>query len=146
MTPNLRLACALSAAFLTLGSAPAGAAPDASALYGEHCAACHGPNMEGGQGASFIDGIWNYGSAPGQHRRNIAFGIIGTQMVAYDQVLTDPEIDAVHINTQDLFDAALTLNPEKDAIHVKAIKGTLKDEDEPALILDPATMLIRTQK
>ena len=69
--------------------------PDGKAIYTLHCAACHGPNMEGGQGASFIDGIWNYGSGLSQHRRNIAFGIIGTQMVAYDQVLTDPEIDAV---------------------------------------------------
>ncbi len=47
---------------------------------------------------------------------------------------------------QDLFDAALTINPEKDAIHIRAIKGTLKNEAEPALILDPATMLIRRQK
>ncbi|MEJ2157372.1 MAG: AAA family ATPase [Desulfobacteraceae bacterium] len=46
---------------------------------------------------------------------------------------------------QDLFDTALTINPEKDAIHVRAIKGTLKDEAEPALILDPATLLIRRQ-
>jgi hypothetical protein len=46
---------------------------------------------------------------------------------------------------QDLFDAALTINPEQDAIHIRAIKGTLKDEAEPALILDPATMLIQRQ-
>ncbi len=47
---------------------------------------------------------------------------------------------------QELFDATLSLNPDKDAIHIKAIKGTLKDETEPALILDPGTMLIRRQK
>ncbi|MCZ6671953.1 MAG: PQQ-dependent sugar dehydrogenase [Verrucomicrobia bacterium] len=64
-------------------------------VYNLYCMQCHGPNMEGGQAASFIDGVWNYGSGIGQHRRNIAFGIIGTQMVAWDKVLTDPEIDAV---------------------------------------------------
>ncbi len=47
---------------------------------------------------------------------------------------------------QDLFDAALALEPEKDAIHIRAIKGTLKDESEPALVLDPETMLIRSRK
>ena len=51
--------------------------------------------MEGGQAGGFLDGVWNYGSGEGQHRRNIAFGIIGTQMVAWDNQLTDPEIDAV---------------------------------------------------
>jgi len=47
---------------------------------------------------------------------------------------------------QDLFDVALALNPEKDAIHIRAVKGTLKDEAKPALILDPATMLIQQKK
>jgi len=64
-------------------------------VYTTHCAVCHGPNLEGGQAASFIDGVWNYGSGDGQHRRNIAFGIIGTPMVPWNTVLTDPEIDAV---------------------------------------------------
>jgi hypothetical protein len=40
----------------------------------------------------------------------------------------------------------LAIKPEKDAIHIKAIKGTLKDEAKPALILDPATMLIQQKK
>ena len=64
-------------------------------IYTTYCAVCHGVNLEGGQFGGFLDGVWNYGSAPGQHRRNIAFGIIGTQMGAWDKVLTDPEIDAV---------------------------------------------------
>lgn len=69
--------------------------PDGKSVYAQHCAACHGANMEGGQAAGFIDGIWNYGSVAGQHRRNIAFGIIGTQMAAWNKILSDPEIDAV---------------------------------------------------
>lgn len=46
---------------------------------------------------------------------------------------------------QDLFDAAIALNPEKDTIHIKAIKRSTPVKDEPALVLDPATMLIRRQ-
>ena len=46
----------------------------------------------------------------------------------------------------DLFEAAIALNPETDAIHIEAIKGSLKAQTEPALVLDPATLLIRRQK
>lgn len=44
---------------------------------------------------------------------------------------------------QDLFSVAIALQPEKDTIHIKAIKGRPQQENEAALILDPATMLIR---
>lgn len=49
-------------------------------------------------------------------------------------------------SVQDLFEAAITLNPETDAIHIEAIKGSLKAQKHPALVLDPATLLIRSQK
>ncbi len=44
---------------------------------------------------------------------------------------------------QDLFDAAILLQPEKDTIHIQAIKGSQSSE-ATSLILDPATMLIRS--
>jgi hypothetical protein len=47
---------------------------------------------------------------------------------------------------EDLFDAALSLNPEKDTIHIEALKRVSEKAAEPALVLDPATMLIRRQK
>jgi hypothetical protein len=46
---------------------------------------------------------------------------------------------------EDLFDAALALNPEKDTIHIEALKQTCAKTSEPALVLDPATMLICKQ-
>jgi glucose/arabinose dehydrogenase len=83
--------------FLSISLIPSLARADRSGVevYQQMCAPCHGLNMEGGQASSFMDGIWNYGSGIGQHRRNIAFGIIGTQMIAWDNFLNDPEIDAV---------------------------------------------------
>jgi len=83
--------------FLALLCLPSYSQADRSGkeVYDQLCAACHGVNMEGGQAGSFIDGVWNYGSGPSYHRRNIAFGIVGTPMVPWSTVLTDPEIVAV---------------------------------------------------
>ncbi len=64
-------------------------------IYATYCAQCHGPNLEGGQVPGFLDGMWNYGSGRGLHRNNIEFGIPGTQMIAWGQVLNGDQIDAV---------------------------------------------------
>ena len=64
-------------------------------IYATYCAQCHGPNLEGGQFPGFLDGMWNYGSYYALHRNNIKFGIVGTQMIAWGEVLSDPQIDAV---------------------------------------------------
>jgi hypothetical protein len=45
---------------------------------------------------------------------------------------------------RDLFDIALTLQPVADTIHIKAIKGAASTEPQLPLVLDPATMLIRS--
>lgn len=64
-------------------------------IYAAYCAQCHGANLEGGQYSGFMDGMWNYGSGPGYHQKNIKFGIIGTQMPAWKDILSDAQIEAV---------------------------------------------------
>lgn len=64
-------------------------------IYATYCAQCHGPNLEGGQASSFMDGMWNYGSTHNLQRNSIRFGIKGTQMIAWGTVLSDPQVDAV---------------------------------------------------
>jgi hypothetical protein len=44
---------------------------------------------------------------------------------------------------QELFDAAIALQPEKETIHIRAIKGG-QSAQEASLTLDPATMLIQS--
>lgn len=44
---------------------------------------------------------------------------------------------------QQLFDIAIALQPEKDAIYINPIKGSAENSDRLPLILDPATMLIQ---
>ncbi len=44
---------------------------------------------------------------------------------------------------QNLFDVAMALQPVENAVHVKALKGCHLNENQPPLVLDPATMLIQ---
>ena len=44
---------------------------------------------------------------------------------------------------QDLFDVAVTLQPEGDTVYIKPLKGVSIAERQASLTLDPATMLIR---
>jgi hypothetical protein len=46
----------------------------------------------------------------------------------------------------DLFTVAIELHPERDEIHVKALKGVEATSDSPELLLDPSTMLIKSQE
>jgi len=43
----------------------------------------------------------------------------------------------------DLFEAAIALMPEGNAIHIMALKGGTRDSNQPSLLLDPASMLIK---
>ncbi len=59
----------------------------------------------------------------------------------------DPDPDGLPVQlspVQDLFDAAISLEPVKETIYIKALKGS--PEPEATLILDPATMLIQQKK
>lgn len=81
-----------------LGIVPIASAQDLAKgadIYATYCAACHGANLEGGQYPGFLDGMWNYGSGPGYHKKNIQLGIIGTPMIAWGEVLSEAQIDAV---------------------------------------------------
>jgi len=57
---------------------------------------------------------------------------------------SDPNgMPAPLLDVVDLFDLVIQLQPEGKEIHVKTLKGTGADSDQPALFLDPATMLLK---
>ncbi len=64
-------------------------------LYMQHCAQCHGAGLDGGNAQSLIDGVWQYGEGRNYIRRNIKFGIPHVGMPAYDETLSDEEINQV---------------------------------------------------
>ena len=51
-------------------------AQDGAQLYGQNCAQCHGANLTGGNAASLVDGIWQFGAEDGYVFRNIKFGVM----------------------------------------------------------------------
>jgi glucose/arabinose dehydrogenase len=70
-------------------------AQDGQALYTQYCASCHGEDLKGGNGPSFLDGEWKHGSGRGQITRNIKFGIAQVGMPAYEKVLSDDQVNNI---------------------------------------------------
>jgi hypothetical protein len=48
-------------------------------------------------------------------------------------------------SVQALFDVAVALQPVENAVHIKPLKGCRLSDNQPPLVLDPATMLIQGQ-
>ena len=67
-------------------------AQDGKQLYVTYCAGCHGAQLEGGLAEALIKTQWTYGRGAGAISRNIEFGIPGTDMIAWGQVLNQEEI------------------------------------------------------
>lgn len=70
-------------------------AQDGAQLYAQNCATCHGIQLGGGNAASLVDGIWQFGSRNGDIFRNIKFGIAHLGMPSYEATLNDNEIRAI---------------------------------------------------
>ena len=70
-------------------------AQDGQALYVQYCASCHGEDLKGGNGPSFLDGEWKHGSGRGQITGNIKFGIAQVGMPAYEKVLSDDQVNSI---------------------------------------------------
>ena len=61
-------------------------------IYLGSCASCHGPELQGGNAQSLIDGVWQFGDGSGYVSRNIKFGIPHLGMPSYEGVLSDQDI------------------------------------------------------
>jgi len=64
-------------------------------LYQEYCASCHGINMQGGNAQSLINGVWQFGAEDGYIFRNIKYGITHLGMPAYENSLSDSDINDI---------------------------------------------------
>ena len=70
-------------------------AQDGAQLYGQNCASCHGANLGGGNAASLVDGVWQFGAEDNYVFRNIKFGIAHLGMPSYEATLSDGDINAI---------------------------------------------------
>ena len=65
------------------------AQPDGAAVYQKNCSPCHGADLNGGNSASLIDGIWQFGAENRYITRNIKFGITHLGMPSFEKTLTE---------------------------------------------------------
>jgi hypothetical protein len=57
---------------------------------------------------------------------------------------TGPDgMQAPLMNVSDLFEVIIQLQPDGSEIHVNAVKGGPEKEDQPQMLLDPSTLLVK---
>lgn len=66
-----------------------------SDLYNQACAQCHGAALQGGLAQSLSDALWQFGSSRSAIFRNIKYGISDFSMPAFEQALSDAQINRV---------------------------------------------------
>jgi cytochrome c553 len=93
MKPN-RWSAKTALVLLAVVASPAMAEPDVAALYGEHCASCHGADRLGGQGPALLPEALGRLMGP-RAAAVIAQGRVATQMPAFGSVLDKAQIDAL---------------------------------------------------
>ena len=64
-------------------------------VYEQNCVACHGPELGGGIGPSFIDDEWIHGETPEDVLRVIREGVLDKGMVAWRGILSPEQINQV---------------------------------------------------
>ncbi|MDA0196647.1 MAG: PQQ-dependent sugar dehydrogenase [Bacteroidetes bacterium] len=91
----IRSQYSLIAAFAIIQSCQAKPPHPGAAVYQTYCTGCHGAQMQGSLAAPLIKTDWIYGRGKGNMMRNVRYGIAGTQMAEWDQVLTREQISDV---------------------------------------------------
>ena len=61
-------------------------------IYKQLCSACHGVNLEGGQGPSLVDGVWKHGASDEEIFRTIEKGNLQLGMTPWEGILTGDQI------------------------------------------------------
>jgi mono/diheme cytochrome c family protein/rhodanese-related sulfurtransferase len=64
-------------------------------LFAEHCASCHGPEGQGGAGNALGNPVFLATASDAYIREGIRRGRAGTPMVAWRELLSEPQIDAI---------------------------------------------------
>lgn len=64
-------------------------------IYQTQCFACHGANLEGGIGPSFIDDEWVHGGSASEILNTIIVGVPEKGMVPWGQILSPEQINQV---------------------------------------------------
>jgi cytochrome c oxidase cbb3-type subunit 3 len=71
------------------------AASQGQQVYDQNCFPCHGTDLEGGIGPSFVDAEWIHGGSASDIVRIIREGVAAKGMVAWEGILSPEQINAV---------------------------------------------------
>jgi glucose/arabinose dehydrogenase len=100
-------------------------------LYGELCANCHGPKLEGAQFGSLVDDVWQFGGTDADLTRMIQKGNPGG-MPPFESVLSPQEVRAMVIYIREQAASAArqktTFNKPSANVVVKSEKATFRLE------------------
>jgi mono/diheme cytochrome c family protein len=66
-------------------------------IYLNYCSGCHGPKLEGGRAPSLLQSKWKYGNDKKSIEKTISFGIPGTQMMGWKEILSNEQIEELSI-------------------------------------------------
>jgi len=64
-------------------------------IYATYCLVCHGPDLEGGIGVSFLDAEWIHGGQARDVIAAIRTGVLDKGMPAWDQILSPEQVNQV---------------------------------------------------
>jgi aldose sugar dehydrogenase len=101
--------------FLAIVSLQCLFAQNGELTYKTYCSGCHGAQMQGGTASKLKKTEWKYGRGKVSIFRNIKYGIQGTEMIAWGQVLKNEDINAVSdfiVASQEVPPAAVRPIPE----------------------------------
>jgi glucose/arabinose dehydrogenase len=85
-------------------------------IYQQHCASCHGPDLQGSSRTGLLKTDWRWGSSDEDLRRIIAKGLPEEGKIGYEDVLTSEEIRSLVIFIREANQAA-----NKEALLAKTV-------------------------
>lgn len=94
-------------------------------VYRKLCSTCHGENLEGGLGGSFLDGAWSHGARDEDIYRSIANGKPDLGMTPWEGILTPEQIRAMVVFLRE----KETRAAEKNLNLPKPIPGKVTETD-----------------
>lgn len=109
-------AAAMAALEVTADAVAAGAT-----VFAQNCVACHGANLEGGIGPSFVDEAWIHGGQAADIVRIITNGVLEKGMVRWQGILSPEQINQV---------AAYVISKHSEATG-RPVEEIMKPEGEP---------------
>ncbi len=101
-TPRLLVLAALAGLPLVVHAQTPAIPRDATAIYAQLCANCHGAELQGGAGSSLIDDVWKYGADDQSLAASIQQGRLDNGMPAFGEVLDAAQTRALIVYIREI--------------------------------------------